>query len=213
MSMASHLLGASLFFFHEITQTSELFQLFEHGNCSAIYEKTQKKTGATFEGGSLSMEATTKRLKKVTCVFFPSLEMHHGWIDYTDIRRGSVAKNPAWFLIKYVITCSNDLNLFWTDRIYEQKASHTFWYWTCKNEQRKTKTGILAWGTFLWCCILCIWQVQKQAETLSPRSPKSPRSPALSARVGALGGGSARHGDRVVAVGSYILLVYSIKIN
>lgn len=139
MSMASHLLGASLFFFHEITQTSELFQLFEHGNCSAIYEKTQKKTGATFEGGSLSMEATTKRLKKVTCVFFPSLEMHHGWIDYTDIRRGSVAKNPAWFLIKYVITCSNDLNLFWIDRIYEQKARHTFWYWTCKKWTKKNK--------------------------------------------------------------------------
>lgn len=94
------------------------------GIVQQYFEKTQK-TGATFKDGSLSMEATTKRLKKVTCVFFPSLEMHHGWIDYTDIRRGSVAKNPARFLIKYVITFSNDLNLFWTDWIYEQKASHT----------------------------------------------------------------------------------------
>ena len=140
MSMASHLrLGASWFFFHEITQPSKLFQLFWAWELFSNILKRHKKTGATFKGGSLSMEATTKRLKKVTCVFFPSLEMHHGWIDYTDIRRVDVAKNAAPFLIKYVITCSNDLNLFWIDRIYEQKARHTFWYWTCKKWTKKNK--------------------------------------------------------------------------
>lgn len=49
------------------------------------------------------------------------------------------------------------------------------------------------------------WQVQKQAETLSPRSPKSPRSPALSARVRGPWGVEVQGMEGMVAVGSSLL--------
>ena len=157
------------------------------------------------------MEATTKRLKKVTCLCF-SLSRNASWMNWLHWHsQGQCRKKSSSIFDK---VCDNMFqrseSVLNRSDLYEQKAK-TILSGTAhvrmNNKKNKNQVCWLEetldqpihsdpslkepyhWGTFLWCCIRpAFWQVQKQAETLSPRSPKSPRSPALSARVGGPGG-------------------------